>query len=690
MAFTSEQGTQALAPHERDQETERTTRPHREHGAPYVIAMPVPNITGSLHIGHALNLILQDVAARHIRATGQTVAFAPGVDHAGLTGQLAAERQLIAEGKSRQELGRDRFLEYMLRWHDDHLHRLLDQMRRLGLSADWEDAVSSIDHRRRQLVQDAFVALYDRGLLYRESCLVNWCVGCGTCIPDDEIKRRELTRTAYHIGVTADDGKHHTLATLHLPLLLAAGAVRVPVGHPACGASTVRIPVIERELAVHIGERRDRALGMHLSLVAPAYNADDFEEAQRHGLVVENIYSETGNIVAPQTRYHGLSDQQCRERLLHDLEQAGALAGAEPYLHGEALHSLCGSPVLPRATSQWFLDLDDLRDTAADLLTHNVTAFNHPHWEERYRATLEMVLNGDQERAPWWEGACLAFVRGFSSSRDWMVSRQNWWGIPVPAWLCRGCEAVHVERTDTAPRCDACERPMTASQDVLDVLFHSALWAYCITSDHSRAYHADLAVIGHDILEFWIPTANLLAGPLCGDSSIRNVVVHGVICDENGKKMSKSLGNTVDLDDLLARYETETVRSLVLSLLDGADGQESIPMREADIDQAAALVQGLATWIEHTVIADDASSELILDLAALSALVDNALREHDFASAYRSIVSLPIMLGEHAQASPAEIELVADILEPFHPTLADHARRRNRLTTARSRCVGQS
>lgn len=644
--------------------------------------MAVPNITGSLHVGHALNLVLQDVIARYVRAAGRSVAFAPGVDHAGVSGQLAAERRLASEGHSRRQLGRQGFREHMRRWHDDHLERLVAQMRRLGLSADWDNAVSSIDDQRQQLVQDAFVAMHERQLVYRELCLVNWCCSCETCIPDEEIERRELMRTAYHLAVTSIDGRQHTLMTLHPPLLLGASAVRAPVGHQAADVGAVRIPVIDRDLIVHVDQPRDRALGTELSLVVPAYNADDFDTARRNGTAINNSYTENGTINAPGTPYHGFTDTECRDRLIHDLEAADALLMTEPYLHGEARHSLCGGMVLPRATVQWFLSFDALQHVASDLLATDVTRFNHPNWKQRYRAVLKTVEGSVDDRVPWWEGACLAFVRGFSSNRDWMISRQNWWGVPVPAWMCDRCETVHVQRTETSPRCRSCGLEMTASTDVLDVLFHSALWAYCVNPVSGASYHADLAVIGHDILEFWIPTANLLALPLFGHPSIKDVVVHGVICDEDGQKMSKSLGNALDLDDLLDQYGTDAVRSLVLGLLEHADGVDSIPMRtQDDLNEAVSIVKLLDTWILGVVSHDETSETLAFELHEVRQSIGEAIRRLDIGDAYQSVVRLARLLQDRKTVSPSELQAIADILEPFHPGLCERLRSERRVCT---------
>ncbi len=635
--------------------------------------MPVPNITGSLHVGHALNLVVQDVFARHMRGIGRPVSFLPGVDHAGLSGQLAAERAL--EPVSRQDLGRERFLEYMLEWHDRHLARLLLQMRRLDVSAQWAEPVSSVDHRRRRLVQDAFIEMWKRELVYRDLCLVNWCVHCETCIPNEEIERRELTRTAYRVAVFDDEGCRHTLATLHPQLLLGATAVRAPAGHPAARAETIELPVIGRVVPVVVGEvQRDRALGTELSLVLPSYNADDFEHARHVGAPITNIFAEDGTILAEGTDYDGLDDQDCCDRLIDLLEQAGALLDREPYLHGQAHHSLCGGVVVPRATKQWFIRLEQLRPVAAALADRPITRFNHLGWEGRYRRLLDSLGAGQDEGNPWWEGACLAFVRGFSSNRDWMISRQNWWGIPIPASHCPKCDWTHVSPDARSSACPYCGEQSVLSSDVLDVLFHSALWAYCVTPDADRGVHADLAVIGHDILEFWIPTANLLTRYLFDRTSISDVVVHGVICDADGRKMSKSLGNAVNLDVLLAEHGTEVVRALMLSLMGTADGEEVIKMSDEEVGVAVRRMRNLQEWCRDVLVVDSETTNLQVDVAGSFRRVDSAIAALDVGSAYGEAMRVMEGLAARPVVARADWAQLAMLLGPFHPGLAQRVR----------------
>lgn len=645
-----------------------------DHDQPYVIAMPVPNITGELHIGHALNLVIQDVFARHLRQRGRTVVFRPGVDHAGLSGQLAAERALEAEGRTRKQLGRDGFRSYMTAWHDRHQQALLRQMRRLGISADWDHPVSSIDAHRSALSRAAFVDLWRRGIIYHEVALVNWCTRCETCIPDEEISRVELTRTAYLLSVTDDRGQHHTLATLRPHLLCGASAVLAPPGHPATAAASVHLPGLDLTLPMVAGrQRRDRTLGAHLSAVLPMFNADDFDTARAEGSVVRNVFAADGTISLPGTPYDGCDPEDCDSQLIARFEQVGALAGTEPYLHGDAYHTSCRGAVVPRVVPQWFIRVAALEPTAEWLLAHPVTRLNHPLWESRYRQVISDVLDGDRQAQPWWEGACLAFIRGFASNQDWLISRQNWWGIPVPAWHCARCDQTTVSDRGQ-PTCGGCGQAMSASEDVLDVLFHSALWAACVTTDTGRAYHADLAVIGHDILEFWIPTANLLSRPLFDSVSIRDVFVHGVICDRDGRKMSKSAGNAVSLEDLLTRHGTEVTRGIVLGLAGAAAASESVALTDEHIARSADRISRLAAWCAEVSVGQPAPAAFDRRLADVGARLDTALDAMAVGPAYEAVIELVDALP--ATISPGQQQLLTSIIEPFHPHLAELLRGR--------------
>jgi len=636
----------------------------------YVIAMPVPNITGELHTGHALNLVWQDAIARHIRGQGHTVSFRPGVDHAGVNGQLAAERALAASGTDRGRLGRSEFGAYMRIWHDEHQQRLLGTMRQLAISADWDEAVSSVDRERIRRVQSAFAALVEDGIVYRDFCLVSWCTRCSTCIPNEEVSRREVTHTAYHLRLGTHGQADHVLITLDPVLMHAATGVRLPPSYDASAAGAqVRLPGVDRVVRVERSSvARERALGSGLSLVLPSYNSDDFEAARARGEAVRPLFNPDGTLCLPGDASDGLAPEQARARLVAELERRGDIVCTEPYLHGEAYHELCGGPVLPRPTMQWLIRLDSLAQTALQLITRPPTRFNAPMWKERADKVMTEVQQGGEPRNPWWEGACLAFVRGFTSSRDWMISRQNWWGIPIPVLECISCGSWRVSLQTEAAECHVCGSLMLATQDVFDVLFHSALWALCVTPDPDADYHANLAVVGHDILEFWIPVANLLTEALFRKPSIEAVLVHGLICDEDGRKMSKSLGNAVSLGELLETYGTEAVRSLVLGLRDAAT-TEMVPLRQADIESATAFVEHLQAWIQQVSIgeAPDPLLETTLDRAREE--LGMLMSELDVSGAYAVVQDALRVVMKRTEVSPAALSLLGELLAPFHPLL---------------------
>lgn len=638
----------------------------------FVIAMPVPNITGDLHIGHALNLVLQDAVARYVRQQGRQVSFRPGVDHAGVNGQMAAERALAASGTDRLTLGRPAFDAYMRSWHDEHQAKLLGAMKDLAISADWEDAVSSVDQERTRLVQSAFAAMIEEGIVYRDLCLVSWCTRCSTCIPNEEVGRHEVTHTAYHLRLGGGSSREHVLITLDPLLMFAASGVRMPPSYDSLGeGEEVRLPGTDRVVAVERAlTHRERALGGGLSLVLPSYNADDFEAARVRGETVSSLFNPDGTMCLPGHHYDGWPAAAARSQLVAELECGGDILHTEPYLHGEAYHEPCGALVIPRPTMQWLIRLDALSKIAASLAAHPPTRFNAPMWKERVDKVLDGVEHGGKPSNPWWEGACLAFVQGFSSNRDWMISRQNWWGIPIPVLECSSCGFWQVSLRARPTRCVACGDAMQATEDVFDVLFHSALWAYCVAPNLEAAYHADLAVIGHDILEFWIPVANLLSEAVFERPSIAAVLVHGLICDDSGKKMSKSQGNALNLTELLETHGAEAVRALVLGLRDSATS-ELVPLRPPDIVAAVAFVQRLESWLHEVYVAEPVGPSPIAEaLEGTREVLAARMRELDVPGGYEAVRAAADIAVQQDTASPSELTALRALLSPFHPLLA--------------------
>jgi valyl-tRNA synthetase len=578
------------------------------HGASaYVLIPPIPNITGDLHIGHAVSFVLQDTLARRARGRGRTVLYPVGTDHASLSGQIAAERRLAEQGRSRHDLGREAFLRYMLDWEREHAEAVLAQSARLGIAADWGQVISTLDEPRRRATADAFRALVKEDLIYRARAITSWCVRCESCVSVAEIRRDERHLEVYRITAFTEAGTRLEIAALAPEVLVGAVAVGVPRDHPQAAeliGQRVRLPLVERTVPVIGVGRNEEPFERTARLIVPAYNAADLDRAAADGLPVYEVFDIAGRMMSTALQWHGLPAAVCRERMLNDLTDLGLLAHDEPVLRGLALHSLCGSSVIPRLCPQWYFRASALREETLAALSDPGLRFHVEKWRTRCANWVSAALDAAVDEAPrWWEGACLALVQGHDSNRDWILSRQIWWGQQIPALECADCGGGRlVEETpsqDTGP-CPACGSAAVASStDVFDTWFYGAVFSAGTSPAEGDAF-GDLCVIGHDILEFWVPTQAVFCKHLHGRLPVREIVVHGLICDESGRKMSKSLGNTLELTEVLDQYGTEPVRAAVYLMLDGAAEAETLAFGEALLHRAvesAASVLECVRWI---------------------------------------------------------------------------------------------
>ncbi len=640
------------------------------HGNSFVVAMAVPNITGSLHIGHALDLLLNDVIVRHRLQQGHDVYFPPGTDHAGLNAQVAAERELERQGSSRHALGREGFEQYMRSWKPRHELAILAQMRQLFLKADYEHHVHSLDLRRQKLMLDAFRRMHQEGQVYRDSALVNWCPCCGTCVGGQELTRRECTHKLYRLRLQ-QAGIELELGTLQLELLLGATALGIASTHPATGTALgrmFRIPGFARELRLIEVPPRER-MEDRVTLVLPGHNAEDFDIARAHGEKIVPIYDERGFIADEHSEYAGMSPKDCRDAIERRLRDAGAIIAIEPYLHGEAFHTLCGTQVHPRPVSAWFLRTDALVPIARELLQENNFFCNHPTWEKRVHEAVEAVAGFKQNDSRWWEGACLAVVQDFSSNRDWILSRQNWWGYRIPAWHCLNCSAIMIDhvRPEFCARCSG--RAFDADPDVFDPLFHSAWWAAMVSEDFAREPNADCAVLGVDILQFWLPTAELWSRMVFGRRSVGRALVHGLICDAQGRKMSKSLGNGMDLNEVLGHCSVEGVRFVVFSAMAGRDDAELIPLRD-NLESGNADAARLKRWLLDVRLTDEPEQQAAETLHQLVTRVRAALDICRVGEAYSALQeTIQQFADSDTPLWHTELVLLLRTLYPFHPSL---------------------
>jgi len=408
----------------------------------YVLIPPIPNITGGLHIGHAVSFVIQDTLARRARGRGRNVLFPVGTDHAGLTGQVVAERRLAEQGRSRHDLGREGFAQYMNAWAREHTDLVIKQSASLGVAADWDRRVSTLDDVHSRETARAFRTLARTGLVYRARAITSWCVQCESCVSVAEIRRDERHLDVHRFSAYTTTGLRLEIATLSPEVIVGAVAVGVPADHPQaaelCGAN-VELPLTGRIVPVIDVPKIEEPLERTARLIVPAYNAADLDLAAEEGLAVPEIFDTRGRIISADPRWNGRTGPACREVMLTELAELSLLLTGGTILRGLALHGLCGSSVIPRLCSQWYLRAEALYDETLAGLNDPELRFNLEKWRARCEDWVHATI-GEASKAPrWWEGACLALVQGHDSNRDWILSRQNWWGQQIPAWECARC-----------------------------------------------------------------------------------------------------------------------------------------------------------------------------------------------------------------------------------------------------------
>lgn len=545
-------------------------------GDPCFILMPVPNITGNLHIGHGINLILQDLLCRQKNIEGYNVYFPPGTDHAGLMGQYTAEKRLQESGRTRQEIGRDAFNKFMASESERHTGNLIGEMQELGIKADWSHIWFTHDKQRDDYVKQVFIELFERGLVYREQSVVNWCPRCGSCVADMELKFSETQEKIYRVSLALPQARKADLIFVQPELLLGAVGVGITNQHPRYSellGKLVKLPLTGEELRIiEVDCRNNPAFDNELRLIVPSYNFDDFELAKSKSLPIKNLYDDSGHVEYKGKLY---SIEQARSLIVSELTTQDGFGSTE-FGQGRAYHALCGTMVLPMAKNQWYMRMHKMEPKAAELLQNRKLFFSAKSWESGHADVLANIRSSVlPEHQKWWEGACVGVAQGYSSNKDWVISRQNWWGQPLPVLHCQDCGRIIPIKDSDNTRCDVCNsHNVVPDQDVLDVWFSCAIWPISVNPFGLKGVFADMAVMGQDIFYFWVASANMISMELYGQPAFKNMLVHGLLCDTNGKKMSKSLGNVISLQDILNEYGAETLRSFVYAIMDNnADAQ---------------------------------------------------------------------------------------------------------------------
>ncbi len=512
---------------------------------PYAIVIPPPNVTGVLHMGHALNNTIQDILCRYRRLKGDNVLWMPGTDHAGIATQNVVERQLATEGLTRHEVGREKFIERVWEWKHRSGSAIINQLKRLGASCDWERERFTMDAGLSTAVRKVFVDLYDAGLIYQGNYIINWCHRCHTALADLEVEHEEKDGALYHIRYPFADGEGGiVVATTRPETLLGDTAVAVNPDddrYRDIPSTEVMLPLMNRRIPIIRDSYVDMSFGTGGLKVTPAHDPNDFEIGRRHGLPEVKVIDDDGSMSAEAGRFAGMDRIDCRKAVVAALEADGYLVKIAPYKHSVGHCYRCKEVVEPNLSKQWFVKAKPLADQAMAAVRSGRTRIVPEMWVKTYFDWLENI-------------------------RDWCISRQIWWGHQIPAWTCSACEemVVAMEAPTTCPKCAG--RELIQDTDVLDTWFSSALWPFSTMGWPEKTplletfYPTTCLVTGFDILFFWVARMMMMGIQFMGDAPFTDVYVHALVRDEEGKKMSKSKGNVIDPLVVIDQYGTDAFR----------------------------------------------------------------------------------------------------------------------------------
>ncbi|CAM3083655.1 valine--tRNA ligase [Paenibacillus sediminis] len=516
---------------------------------PFTIVIPPPNVTGMLHIGHALDFTLQDILIRTKRMQGYDALWLPGSDHAGIATQTKVEQKLREEGLSRYDLGREKFLDKVWEWKEKYAANIHEQWAKMGFSLDYSRERFTLDEGLSRAVREVFVKLYEKGLIYRGKYIINWDPAARTALSDIEVEYKEVQGHLYHLQYPLKDGSGHiTVATTRPETMLGDTAVAV---HPEDErykhliGKTLVLPFVNREIPIIADEYVEKEFGSGAVKITPAHDPNDFEVGLRHNLPQITVMDENGTMNAAAGKYQGLDRFECRKQIVKDLQEIGVLIKIEDHLHQVGHSERTGAVVEPYLSTQWFVRMKPLAERAIEAQKSGKGVnFVPDRFEKIYLHWIENV-------------------------RDWCISRQLWWGHRIPAWYCESCGELHVahEAVEVCSKCGS--HDLKQDEDVLDTWFSSALWPFSTlgwpeeTEDLKRFYPTDVLVTGYDIIYFWVARMIFTALEFTGEIPFKDVLIHGLVRDSEGRKMSKSLGNGVDPIDVIEQYGADALRYMI-------------------------------------------------------------------------------------------------------------------------------
>lgn len=661
---------------------------------PFSIILPPPNVTGFLHMGHALDHTIQDMLIRWKRMNGYNTMWLPGTDHAGIATQSVVERELKKENITRHDLGREKFVEKVWDWKHQYGNRIYNQMRRLGDSCDWDRAVFTLDEGVSKAVRKVFVSLHKKGLIYRGQRLVNWSGPLETAISDLEVEHKQVKGSLYHINYPLEDGSGFlTVATTRPETMLGDSALCV---HPdderykhLIGKNVV-IPLINRKIKIIADTYVDQAFGSGVVKITPAHDFNDYKIGKSHNLEFINILTKKAELNENAGAYKGLKVQEARKRILEDLKAQNLLAKEEPHVHSVGHCSRSGAVVEPFLSEQWFVKMEALAVPAKRVVESGTIRFEPESWTKVYLHWLNNI-------------------------EDWCISRQLWWGHRIPVWYCSDCNHQTVAETDVTA-CEKCgSTKLHQDEDVLDTWFSSALWPFSTmgwpneTETLKTFYPTSYLVTGHDIIFFWVARMIMMGLEFQRDVPFRTVYIHGLVRDSQGRKMSKSLGNSIDPVEMIEKHGADALRfTFAAHLFSGKDFKFSEQRLEgyrnfmnkiwnaarfalsnlSDFKAPAEGVKALPNQAHISVF----DQWIITKLAEVTKEVEEAMEQERFSDASMALYQFiwnqfcdwyieftkPILNGNNAEEKAATQLVIAQVLNritrllhPFTPFISE-------------------
>ena len=518
---------------------------------PFTIVMPPPNVTGQLHMGHALDNTMQDILIRFKRMQGYSALWQPGTDHAAIATEVKVTEKLKEQGIDKKEIGREEFLKHAWAWKEEYGNRIVSQLKKMGSSADWDRERFTMDEGCSKAVKEVFVRLYEKGYIYKGSRIINWCPVCKTSISDAEVIHEEQDGFFWHINypVVGEPGRFVEIATTRPETLLGDTAVAVNPDderYTDIVGKMLELPLTDRQIPVIADPYVDKEFGTGCVKITPAHDPNDFEVGKRHNLEEINILNDDATINELGGKYAGMDRYEARKQMVADLDALGLLVKVVPHSHNVGTHDRCKTTVEPMIKPQWFVHMKEMGQAALDIIKTDELSFVPEQFDKTYIHWLENI-------------------------RDWCISRQLWWGHRIPAWYCDECGETIVSR-ETPTVCPKCGcTHLTQDEDTLDTWFSSALWPFSTlgwpdkTPEYEYFYPTSVLVTGYDIIFFWVIRMVFSALEQTGKSPFKHVLIHGLVRDDQGRKMSKSLGNGIDPLEVIDKYGADALRLTLIT-----------------------------------------------------------------------------------------------------------------------------